>query len=385
MDVFDVGVIGAGIHGASAAFHLSSRGVKTVVFDRGGVASGPTGRSSAICRAYYTNEFLATVARDSLEIFHNFAASCPGADAGFRETGFLYLHSAHDEQQTRDTVSRLNSLGTVAELLTRDQLHERFPLFDLAGVDLGVWEPYAGYADPHGTTAGLLNRARELGAQVRLNRSVMRIEANPHGGATAVTSDGMRTSCSKLLIAAGPWSSMLARDIGVALPLTVERHFVATITRPEGEPICGHADIVGGYYCRPEGSRLHCLGGLLPQDVVDPDRYDERISSAETEELIELALHRVPKFRDAKATGGWASLYDVSPDWQPVIGEIAEGVFVDAGTSGHGFKLGPALGRHVADMLTGHLVDPRLAQFHPDRFNRGDHLAAGYGAARIIG
>jgi glycine/D-amino acid oxidase-like deaminating enzyme len=75
----------------------------------------------------------------------------------------------------------------------------------------------------------------------------------------------------------------------------------------------------------------------------------------------------------------------VSPDWQPVIGEIAEGVFVDAGTSGHGFKLAPALGRHVADLVTVAGADPGLAQFDPGRFAEDQGLVAGYGDARILG
>jgi glycine/D-amino acid oxidase-like deaminating enzyme len=84
--------------------------------------------------------------------------------------------------------------------------------------------------------------------------------------------------------------------------------------------------------------------------------------------------------------GGWASLYDVSPDWQPTIGEVAPNVFVDAGTSGHGFKLAPALGRHVADLVSGASdVDPGLVDFDPVRFERGSALAAGYGDARILG
>jgi len=68
-----------------------------------------------------------------------------------------------------------------------------------------------------------------------------------------------------------------------------------------------------------------------------------------------------------------------------VIGEIADGVFVDAGTSGHGFKLAPALGRHVADLVTRAGADPGLGQFDPGRFAEDRGLAAGYGAARILG
>ena len=76
----------------------------------------------------------------------------------------------------------------------------------------------------------------------------------------------------------------------------------------------------------------------------------------------------------------------MSPDWQPMIGEIAPNVFVDAGTSGHGFKLAPGLGRHVADLVAGASdVDPGLADFDPFRFEQGGALAAGYGEARILG
>ena len=83
--------------------------------------------------------------------------------------------------------------------------------------------------------------------------------------------------------------------------------------------------------------------------------------------------------------GGWASLYDVSPDWQPVIGAIAPGIFVDAGTSGHGFKLAPALGAHVADLVMGRRVDPGLEAFSPARFETGHGLDAGFGEVRILG
>jgi glycine/D-amino acid oxidase-like deaminating enzyme len=89
--------------------------------------------------------------------------------------------------------------------------------------------------------------------------------------------------------------------------------------------------------------------------------------------------------KEAVSTGGWASLYDVSPDWMPVIGEIAPGVFVDAGSSGHGFKLAPALGADVASLIMGNEVVEGIREFTPDRFTAGHTLAAGYGSARILG
>jgi glycine/D-amino acid oxidase-like deaminating enzyme len=146
-----------------------------------------------------------------------------------------------------------------------------------------------------------------------------------------------------------------------------------------------HADIPGGYYCKPEGEDLYCLGPLTPEAEVDPDEPVRALDIEESHALAKLATSRIPRLKDAVSTGGWASLYDVSPDWMPVIGEIAPGVFVDAGTSGHGFKLGPALGADIAALLTGHELDLGIREFEPGRFTVGHPLAAGYGAAKILG
>ncbi|MGH2672586.1 MAG: NAD(P)/FAD-dependent oxidoreductase, partial [Actinomycetota bacterium] len=161
MNVFDVAVIGAGIHGASAAFALASRGVSAVVIERTAPAGGPTGRSSAICRAYYTNAFLASVARDSIAMFRDFDKHT-GRDAGFRETGLLVLHPPEDESTVREVVPRLNEQGISTELLTPDDVRAAWSAFDLEGIAIAAFERDAGFADPVLTTRGLLERAREL-------------------------------------------------------------------------------------------------------------------------------------------------------------------------------------------------------------------------------
>jgi glycine/D-amino acid oxidase-like deaminating enzyme len=173
--------------------------------------------------------------------------------------------------------------------------------------------------------------------------------------------------------------------VGADLPLTVERHIVATFAWSDDVRVPPHGDLPNGYYFRPEGEELFLVGPLHPEPTVDPDAFDEHVGSEEASRLGARVVNRVPGLQHATSRGGWASLYDVSPDWQPVIGEIAPGVFVDAGTSGHGFKLAPALGRHLADLVTGANVDPGLAQFDPARFETAGALEAGYGEARILG
>jgi glycine/D-amino acid oxidase-like deaminating enzyme len=382
MNSYDVAVIGAGVHGASVAFQLANRGVRTVVIERTSPAGGPTGRSSAIVRAYYTNAFLAAVARDSIALFRDFEKQT-GRDAGFRETGLLVLHPPEDEAAVREVVPRLNDQGIPTDLLEPQQVVAEWPAFDLDGIAIAAFERDAGYADPVLTTQGLLERARELGAEIRLGHAVTAIE--PEGSAWIVSTTDAAISAERVLIAAGPWSAPLAAMVGVDLPLTVERHIVATFAWSDDTRVPAHGDLPNGYYFRPEGDDLFIMGPLHPEPNVDPDAFDERVAGDEAERLGAGVVRRAPALRHATARGGWASLYDVSPDWQPVIGEIAPGVFVDAGTSGHGFKLAPALGAHIADLLTGAEVDPGLEQFHPRRFEQAGALDAGFGEARILG
>ncbi|HJS25768.1 MAG TPA: FAD-dependent oxidoreductase [Actinomycetota bacterium] len=382
MIAYEVAVIGAGVHGASAAFHLAGRGVRTVVLEKTAPAGGPTGRSSAICRAYYTNAFLASVARDSIAMFRDFREHT-GRDSGFRETGLLVLHPTEDEATVREVVPRLNGQGIPTDLLEPQEVAAEWPDFDLEGVAVAAFERGAGHADPVLTTQGLVERARELGADALLDHQVTAIE--PNGGAWTVRAGDTSIAAERVLVAAGPWSRALVAMVGVDLPLTVERHIVATFAWTGDVRAPAHGDLPNGYYFRPEGEELFLVGPLHPEPNVDPDDFDERVGDDEAERLGARVVRRIPALQHATSRGGWASLYDVSPDWQPVIGEIAPGVFVDAGTSGHGFKLAPALGGHIADLVTGHDVDPGLEQFHPRRFQLASALDAGYGDARILG
>jgi glycine/D-amino acid oxidase-like deaminating enzyme len=384
MDTYEVGIVGAGVHGAAAAFHLAGRGVRTIVVERTTPAAGPTGLSSGICRAYYTNDFLARVARDAIEMFERFE-QVVGADAGHRRTGLYLLHPTEDETMVRASVARLNELGIGTDLFEPAALAERLPGFDLDGVAIGAYERHAGYADPHATTEGLIRAAIARGAEVRLHTGVAGIEPHASGGGVLVTDGGARIGCDAILLATGPWTRPLARTIGVDLPLTVERHAVATFRWGPAEPVPGFADVPSGFYLRPEGDDLFLLGSLTPAPQVDPDDFRATIAPDEVEHLARLLVARVPSLETAEVQGGWASLYDVSPDWQPVIGEIAPGIVVDAGTSGHGFKLAPALGAHVADLITGEPVDPGLEAFSPARFDAGRDLDAGFGEVRILG
>ena len=384
MQTFDVGIVGAGVHGAAVAYHLAARGVRAVIFERDRPASGPTGLSSAICRAYYTNPFLAGVAHDSITMMEHFK-DLTGVDGGYRKTGFYFLHPPEDESSVREMVSRQNTLGIVTELLEADALSQRLQGFELGDIGIGAFERDAGYADPHATTDGLFRMALEGGVIGKLGSEIVAVEPAAGGGGTLVTAAGERFPCGRILLAAGPWTRPLALQAGVDLALSVERHIVVTFRWAQTAPVPAHLDLTNGYYFRPEGEELFLMGPVLPEPQADPENFDHNVLPDEIERMASAVTRRVPHLEKAEVHGGWASLYDLTPDWQPMIGEIAPGIFVDAGTSGHGFKLAPSLGRHIADLVTGAATDPGLAEFDPFRFESGKTLSAGYRDARILG
>src|SRR5450759_1956791 len=215
----EVAVIGAGIHGASVAFHIASSGIGSTVFEQVAPAGGPTGRSSAICRAYYTNRYLARIAHASLDMFRTFGELTGGRDCGFRQTGMVYLHPEADAGALDEAAQYMNSIGTRIEMLTPGDTLREFPLFEVEGVGVVAWEPDAGYADPVATTAALLARACELGAKQRLYTRVIGLEPRPGGGARLTLDSGETAECERLLIAAGPWTRDIAAQLGANMRL----------------------------------------------------------------------------------------------------------------------------------------------------------------------
>jgi sarcosine oxidase subunit beta len=382
---FDVAVVGAGVQGASAALHLAERGARVVVFEMGVPASGPTGRSSAVVRGYYVNEFLARTTQESAELFRNFTEWTHGGEARFVPCGALFLHADEDGPKLHAACDRLNTIGIRTDVLARDQLATEFPMFDLTDIAWGAWEPDAGHADPAGTTNGMMQRAVQLGATLRRHTRIVDI-ARDAGEFRLTTAEGTTVNARKVLSAAGPWTSGLLQHVGVDLPLWAERHIIATYGWGGAERVpFVWASVPDGIYFKPEVHAQYLVGTLLPEPHVDPDDFDQELSPQEQLRITAATVERLPALGESEALSGYAALYDVAPDWQPLIGAADEDLYVVAGTAGHGFKWAPAIGRHVAALICGDAVDPELDQFRPDRFARGALVDAGYGAARILG
>jgi len=368
----DTLVVGGGVFGASIAFHLAEAGAPPLLVEREHLADGPTGRSSANIRLHYTTPELAEIAWMGWQLMDRFEERV-GGDNGFMRVGVLYGVAPEDVAPFETNVRRLAAGGEPIESRSMAEMADLVPGFRLDGIAMGVWEPRSGYADPVGTTLGFADGARRRGATIRVNAGVARLLVD-HGKVTGATlTDGTTIAVSRVVVAAGPWTRDLLAGVGTDLPTYPERHAITIVAAPDGsrEVVpCVFSDRINQYYVRPEGDSLILLGGHTSQTrrIDDADKVDASVRLEESSEHIHRATPRIPVLDTMGVRPGYASVYDMSPDGFPIIDAVPgiKGLFVVAGTSGHGFKLAAGLGPLIVDLVTNRPT-PLLRPFRFDR------------------
>lgn len=380
----DVIVVGGGVVGVATAWHLARLGAgRVLLLERDGLASGATGRSTAIVRTHYVHRVLAEMALEARRAFERFGEEV-GGDCGFRRTGFLVLSGPEDRVHLEANVAMHRAVGIDARVLTPEDLHVLEPRISIEGVGAAAWEPDSGKADPHGTTAGYAAAARGAGVEIRTGTQVGRILTEGSMVTGVETGDGTIWAGS-VLVAAGLDTAALVAPLGFETPLTGIRHGVAGVRRSQSFG-AAHATIsdrvLGGYYM-PEGSELTLIGSTAASDG-EPETDARRQSAPSGPELESLAarfLGRFPGEQHAALQSGWTGVYDCSPDLQPLLGPVPgiERLHLACGFSGHGFKLSPVLGRLLAErMVLGRERGHSLDLFSPARFQQGRPITAAH-------
>jgi sarcosine oxidase subunit beta len=379
----DAVVIGAGIMGCSVAFHLAKRGLSVTVLEKETVGAGGTGRSSAIVRQHYSNELTARMAVHSLRVFQEFDDRV-GGECGFQQTGWVAVASARDQAGLEANVDLQRAFGINTRMLSVEQLQEMVPGVETGDLVAAVYEPESGYADPHLTVNAYADAARRHGAQIVVDARVTGVVFE--GDKVVAVETGRGAYQAPIVInCAGPWGAQVAHMCGVEVPIASSRIQVAVFRRPQdyrGHPVV--MDFINGVYLRPETGNLTLVGSIDPaeaDDIVDPDQFGEHADTEFISQMGEQMLRRYPPMELSESMGGYASLYSVTPDWHPIIDELplGSGCFICSGFSGHGYKLGPAVGLMVADLVTGE-SDPEFSTdlFRFSRFAEGDLVRGTY-------
>jgi sarcosine oxidase subunit beta len=379
----DVVVVGGGVHGASVAYHLARRKAgRVVLVERRFLASGPTGRSSALVRRFYAMDFLTRTGNVSADVFQQWADAV-GGDAGFRQVGILWLVGEDRAANLRENVHRAQALGVRVDLLTPAEARALVPAMAVDDVALAAHEPESGYADAASTTNALATRARELGATVVQHVPVEAILV-AGGRVTGVRTAEGEIHAPAVVVCAGLWAPGLLAPLGIEAPVAPKRHQMCFFRRPpgfDGHP--GMIDRPSRTYMRPETGNLTIHGLSTYQEVVDPDQYNEGADPGEVMRNAELIAQRFPVMEHGLSMGGYSGVYDVTPDHEPVLGPIPEyrGLYADFGWSGHGFKHSPAIGDIMAEVvLEGQARGWDLRPFRWSRFAEGDLLPPASGA-----
>ncbi len=376
MKASDVVVFGAGVIGASVAYHLAARGAAVTIVEREAAAGeGSTGRAAGGFRTQFTtsvNVRLSLLSRDKLLLFEDELE----ADPGYVPAGYVFLASTPQQLDLLRSALAVQHAAGVAEaqeVSTHDVLRLNPAVAPTSAIG-GTFCPLDGFIRPMQILNAYLAAARRLGVRVLFGAGDARCELDGSRVVGVRTADGvLPAGCA--VNAAGPWAGAVAASAGVDLPVRPLRRQVAVTAPfpllPDAMPMTIYVD--DGWHARVRDGRVLML---WPADLPAADPFDTSFDERWLAGLLSRAHSRVPVLRQARIDRGacWAGLYEMSPDKHAIVGAApgAEGLFLVNGSSGHGVMHAPALGQLLAEMIldgSAHSVD--VHALRPTRFAEG--------------
>jgi glycine/D-amino acid oxidase-like deaminating enzyme len=390
METADVVVIGGGVMGTSIAFNLARRGAgRIVLLEKSTVCSGTSAKSSAIVRTHYTTRPTAVMALLARRIFERWAEDV-GGESGFVRTGMLFIGPPESRDRVERTVRMNQEVGIETSLIGPAEAREISPHVRISDGAALVYEPRSGYGSPHEVASSFVRRFAELGGQLRQSTLVTGIDTEGDRVRGVRTSRG-EIAAGHVVIAAGPWARPVGRLAGLDLPVTPSRESIVTL-RPTFDWSPTHpvtSDLANEVYLRPETGGLLLVGNMRDTIVPgDPDAYEDRPDPDYTTEILTRLARLMPETATAAITGGWSGIYEVSPDWNPIMGTAAgvAGLHYAVGFSGHGFKLSPVVGILMAEqILDGRARTADITPYRLERFQEGRELRVAYQGAGVMG
>jgi glycine/D-amino acid oxidase-like deaminating enzyme len=391
IDKADAVVIGGGIMGASTAHFLAKLGYGEVALvEKRKLCGGSTQYSAAHVRQHYSNEVGIRLAVRGAQMFAN-AEEELGGTAGFHQIGYVLFAPADGVQSLREVVEVQRSFGVDTVLLEPSDAEERWPELRLDGVGLVCHERTSGFANPVQTVESLARSAeREHGLHVYEGCEVLDVTTSSGRVTGVVTGDG-EISTVVVVNACGPWGDRIGRMVGIDYPITFSREHEAVFDAPEGfEEFPVVSDVPQRIYCRPYVGGKILVGQGWPKQVepADPETYDDGTDEAHLSTMVPLLLNRLPRLAPTLTQPNWggayvtgySGVYDITEDWYPIVGEEEiEGYYSCFGGSGHGFKIGPAIGEALAATIAGNEPPVDISSLSGSRFSTGRTFTSVWG------
>ncbi len=364
-------VIGGGVIGTAIAYYLARAGLTDcVVLESSYLASGATGRCGGGIRQQWSTEANTKLAIESVKAFRGLEEELE-RDIEFLQGGYLVLaYTDDDVEQFEKNVTLQRGLGLDVETLSPSEITSRVvPHLNTDGVRMATYCADDASANPFLTTQAYADAARRLGVEIELFTPVRRI-LTEGGRVTGVETSRGTISAPIVVNAAGSHSIPLARTAGVELPIAPYRREIL-VTEPLERFF--HPMIISfsfGIYFR-QVKHGAVIGGFGDPD--EPPGFNETSSLGFLTTMSRKLAHLMPRLRSVKIVRQWAGLYDITPDAQPILGEVDEvgGFFQANGFSGHGFMIAPKVAMLVAQDVRGETPDLDIERLHPRRFAGG--------------
>jgi sarcosine oxidase, subunit beta len=364
----EIVIVGGGVIGTSAAFHLAEAGADVLLLERAQLGSGSTSRAAGGVRTQFSDVLNIEIAQRSLAAFREFARR-PGWEIDLKEVGYLFvLNRESDVEAFERSVALQNELGLGSRMLTAGEARELCPLLEGDDILAASFSPDDGHATPEAVVQGYAFAARAHGADIRVGLDVGAITVRD-GEIAAVVTDRGEVATNTVICAAGAWSRGCAAMVGVDLPVTPLRRQVlfteAIDGMPAGLPMT--IDFESSFYFHREGPGL-LIGMSSPYEKpgFTLERSDDWIP-----ELMGVVRRRAPRIAEVGIRGGWAGLYEMTPDHNAVIGEAkdVQRFIYATGFSGHGFLQAPAVGEILRDITLRRPPFIDIAPLSAERFD----------------
>ncbi len=394
MENFDAIVIGAGVIGSSVAYHLARLGAKKVlVLERSQIGSGTSTQSSGILRTHYSVIENVELARRSWSVFTHFADYLQDdeASAGLVKCG--YLICAPDGAKLSPLQAALQGQidkGIEVQFVDQAAARELLPIAQFDDAALIGYEPEAGFADAYLVATSFARAARRLGVKIIEGVNVERLLVDNGKVCGVETSQGTFRS-DTVVSTQNIWATDIERWTGIPTPVVPERHTVLALECPGAEytfkmPVFKDLGSPGMLYCRSYGGKQMLVSeGTVGETLAVPDNEQGDISMDYVVDIGAQVAERFQAYEAAGLASSWTGVYDVTPDWNPVLGRLPglEGLVVGYGFSGHGFKLSPAVGLVLAQEALKLKTDVSLSPYALDRFTTGQMLVGKYGLGAV--
>jgi sarcosine oxidase subunit beta len=383
---YDAIVIGAGVMGASIAFHLAERGLKIAILERKVTAAGATGHSSGLVRMHYDLAAESELTFKSYKVYFSNWKERVGGECGFQQTGFLQIARCEHEDKLRGNVANQQRIGINTSVITAEEVRELFPDLMTEHFDYAAYEPDSGYADATLTTNSFIEAAKRNGANLIQNCQVTAIHTQGRR-VKGVSTDKGEFEAPIIVNAAGAWAKQVASLAGIEVPLETWTHDVAFLYRPASLgriPAC--IDDVINCYFRPEGSALILAAGEDESLRGEPpDAEDQTPTPTFVEKLIDQMVQRIPKIEESGLHSIHVGRDGITPDQRAIYsGTMLDGFYLACGLSGTGFKTSPAAGASLVElMLDGKPSTVDITPFRFERFAEGQLLEGEYGYGHI--